>query len=149
VPRPLRAGADVEHLVARDRTYVEPVVFDWQYDDRGLELAASDAFRRPGRIAAHESHGHLGVPQQEGGHQLVQPPGRRRVERPEGHDATAHRRQLADALGGVLERTQRANGVCGEDVPGVGRNNAAAGADEQVGTQRPLQLANLLGDRGL
>ena len=33
--------------------------------------------------------------------------------------------------------------------PGVGREDAAPGADEQVGAQRALELADLLGDGGL
>ena len=40
-------------------------------------------------------------------------------------------------------------GVLGEGVARVGRVDAAAGADEQVGAERALELADLLGDGGL
>ena len=52
-------------------------------------------------------------------------------------------------LGRVLERAQAAGGVLGERAAGVGGDDAAPGADEQVGAERPLELADLLGDRGL
>ena len=79
----------------------------------------------------------------------MQAPGRRRVERAERHYAAAQRRELADALGGVLERAERANSVVGEGVAGVGRDHPATGAHEQVGAQGALELADLLRHRGL
>ena len=59
------------------------------------------------------------------------------------------RRERADAAGGFLDRAQAAGGVLGEGAAGLGRDDTAAGADEEVGVQRLLELADLLGDRGL
>ena len=39
--------------------------------------------------------------------------------------------------------------MLGERAAGLGGDDAAAGADEQVGAERLLELADLLGDRGL
>ena len=39
--------------------------------------------------------------------------------------------------------------MLGEGVARVGRDDAAPGADEQVGAERALELADLLGDGGL
>ena len=86
---------------------------------------------------------------QEGRHELLEPPRRRGAERAERHSPAAHRRELADAARGVLERAQAVGGVLGEGVAGVGREHAAAGADEQVGAERALELADLLRDGGL
>jgi hypothetical protein len=57
--------------------------------------------------------------------------------------------QLADAVGTVLDRAQRARGVLAEGSPGFGGHHPASGADEQVRAERPLELADLLRDRGL
>ena len=57
--------------------------------------------------------------------------------------------ELADAPGGVLDRAQAAGGVAGERPAGLGRHDAAARAHEQVGAERLLELADLLGDGGL
>ena len=80
---------------------------------------------------------------------LLEPPRRRGAERAERHLAAAHRGELADAARRVLERAQARGGVLGEGVPGVGRDDAAPGAHEQVGAERVLELADLLGDGGL
>ena len=81
--------------------------------------------------------------------ELLEPPRRRGAEGAERHAAAPHRRELADAAGGVVERAQAARRVLGERVAGVGRHDAAAAADEQVGAERALELADLLGDGGL
>ena len=147
--RALRVGADVEQLVADQRADVEPVVVDRQQHDAGLQLAAPDALGDRGGVAAHDPHGEVRVPLQEGRHQLLEPPRRRGAERAERHAAAAHRRELTDAARRVLERAQAAGRVLGEGVARVGRDDAAPRPDEQVGAQRALELADLLGDRGL
>ena len=86
---------------------------------------------------------------QEGGHELVDAPRRRVAEDADRDGAAAQRGQLADAVGGVLDGAQAAGGVLGERAPGLGGHHAAAGADEEVGAERLLELADLLGDRGL
>ena len=57
--------------------------------------------------------------------------------------------ELADAVGGVLDGAQAARGVFGERAAGLGGDDAAAGTDEEVGAERLLELADLLGHRGL
>ena len=86
---------------------------------------------------------------QERGHELVDVPRRGVAEDAERDRAAADRGELPDAVGGVLGRAQAARGVLGEGAPGVGGHHAAAGADEEVGAERLLELADLLGDRGL
>jgi hypothetical protein len=86
---------------------------------------------------------------QELGHELIHPPGRGLPEDP-GRDASApDRGQLAHAVGGVLDRAQAARRVLGEGTPRVGYHYPASGADEEIGTERLFQPANLLRDRGL
>ena len=86
---------------------------------------------------------------QERGHQLVHPPRRRLAEDADGDRAAADRGELADAAGGVLDRPQGAGGGLGEGATGLGGHHAASGAHEEVGAERLLELADLLGDRGL
>ena len=86
---------------------------------------------------------------QERGDELVEAPGRRPAEDAERDRPAAQRGELADAVGGVLDGAQAAGGVLGERAAGLGGDDAAAGADEQVGAERLLELADLLGDRGL
>ena len=147
--RPGRLGADVEHLVADERPHVEPVVVDREHDDARLELALPDALSGPGGVAPDQPHGHRGMASEERGHELVQPPGRRDVERAQRRDAVVQRPVGADAVGGVLERAQRADRVLGERLAGVRGDDAPPGADEEVCAQRPLELADLLGHGGL
>ena len=59
------------------------------------------------------------------------------------------RGELADAVGRVLDGAQAARGVLGERPAGFGGDDAAARADEEVGAERLLELADLLGDGGL
>ena len=59
------------------------------------------------------------------------------------------RGELVDAVGGVLDGAQAPGGVLGEGAAGLGEHDAAAGADEEVGTERLFELADLLGDRRL
>ena len=51
--------------------------------------------------------------------------------------------------GGVLDGAQAAGGVLGEHPARLGGDDAAARADEEVGAERLLELADLLGDGGL
>ena len=39
--------------------------------------------------------------------------------------------------------------MLGEGLAGVGRGDPASGADEEIGSERPLELADLFGDGGL
>ena len=86
---------------------------------------------------------------QERGHELVQAPRRRAAEDADRDGAAAQRGELVDAVGRVLDGAEAAGGVLGERAAGVGGHDAAAGADEEVGAERLLELADLLGDRGL
>ena len=52
-------------------------------------------------------------------------------------------------LGGVLDGAEAAGGVLGEGAAGLGGHDAAPGADEEVGAERLLELADLFRDRGL
>ena len=61
----------------------------------------------------------------------------------------AHPGELPDARGRILQRAQALRRVLGERVPGLGRDDTAPGADEQVGAERALELADLLRHRGL
>ena len=86
---------------------------------------------------------------QERDHQLVHAPRRGLAEDADGDRAAADRGELADAAGGVLDRPQGAGGVLGEGAARLGGDHAAARAHEQVRAERLLELADLLGDRGL
>ena len=85
----------------------------------------------------------------ERGHELVDAPRRRPTEDPDGDGPSSERGQLADALGGVVERAQALRSVLGERATGVGGYDAASGTDEEVGPECLLELADLFGDRGL
>ena len=61
----------------------------------------------------------------------------------------SERGELADAVGRVLDGAQAARGVLGERAAGLGGHDAAACADEEVGAERLLELADLLSHRGL
>jgi hypothetical protein len=147
--RALRVGAHVEHFIADDRAYVQPVVVDGQQHNSGLQLAAPDALGDRGGVTAQEPDGHVRVALQEGRHDRLEPPRRRGAKRAQRHTPAAHRREFADAARRVLERAQALGGVLGERVAGVGGDDAAPGADEQVSAQRALELADLLGHGGL
>jgi hypothetical protein len=56
---------------------------------------------------------------QEGDDELVDAPGRRAAEDPQRDGPTAQRRQVLDAVGGLLRRAQRADSVISEDAAGV------------------------------
>jgi hypothetical protein len=148
-PRALARRADIEHLVAHDGAHVEPVVVDRQQDDARLELAAPDAVYDRRGVAADEPHRHVGMPVQEGGHDLVHPPGRWLAEAADRDGPTCHGGELPHAAGGVLDRPQAASRVLGEGAAGLGGHDPAAGADEEVGAECPLELADLIGHRGL
>ena len=81
--------------------------------------------------------------------ELVDAPGRRLAEDAEADGAAAEPGELADAPGGVLDRAEAAGGVAGERPAGLGGDDAAAGAHEEVGAERLLELADLLRDGGL
>ena len=148
--RALGDGADVEHLVAHDRAHVEPVVVDRQQRRRRPRARRAGRARRSptscGRPAARDTSGwrrrnaatSSSTRQADG---LAEDADRDR--------AAAQRGELADAVGGVLDGAQAAGGVLGERAAGLGGDDAAAGADEEVGAERLLELADLLGDRGL
>src|SRR5919197_766279 len=70
----LGKGADVEHLVARDRAHIELVVIDRQQHDAGLELAAPDAVDDRRRVAADQPQGDFGMAAQERRCELVHSP---------------------------------------------------------------------------
>ena len=149
LPGALGGGADVEDLVAHDRAHVELVVVDRQQHDAGLELAAPDALDDRRGVAADQPHRHVGMAAQERGHELVDPPGRGLAEDADRDGSASERGELADAVGGVLDRAQAAGRVLGEGAARLGGDHAASGADEEVGAERLLELADLLGDRGL
>src|SRR5215207_108780 len=52
-------------------------------------------------------------------------------------------------LSAASSTARRLRGVLGERAPGFGGHDAAAGADEEIGAERLLELADLLGHRGL
>ena len=81
--------------------------------------------------------------------ELIHSPRGRLAEDAERDGPAAERGELADAVGGVLDGAQAAGGVLGEGAAGFGGYDAAAGADEEVGAERLLELADLLRDRGL
>jgi hypothetical protein len=81
--------------------------------------------------------------------ELVETPGRWGIERAEAGDAVVQGAVRLDAAGGVLQRTQGPDGVPGERLAGVCRSDPPTGADEQIRTERRLELANLLRDGGL
>ena len=86
---------------------------------------------------------------QEHGDELVHAPGRRLAEGADRDGAAAQRGELADAVGGVLQGAQAARGMLREGPAGFGCHDSAPGADEEVGSERLLELADLLGHRGL
>ena len=49
----------------------------------------------------------------------------------------------------VLDRAQAAGGVLGEGAARLGGDHPPAGPDEEIGAQRVLELADLLGHGGL
>ena len=71
---------------------------------------------------------------QERDHELVETPGRRAAEDPDGHRAGLQLGELADAVGGVLDGAEAARGVLGERPAGLGGDDPSAGAPEQVGS---------------
>ncbi len=68
---------------------------------------------------------------------------------PSATPSALHGREGADAARGVLERLQPPGGMLGEGAAGVGWEDAASGPNKQVGSQRVLELADLLGHGGL
>jgi hypothetical protein len=78
--------------------------------------------------------------------ELVDVPRRRAAEDADGDGAAPQAGELVDAVGGVLDGAKAPGGVLGEGAARVGQHDAAAGADEQVGTERVFELADLLGD---
>ena len=86
---------------------------------------------------------------QERGDELVQAPGRRAAEDADRDGAAAQGGQLADAAGRLLDGAEAAGGGLGEGAAGIGERDAAPGADEEVGAERLLELADLLRDRRL
>ena len=89
------------------------------------------------------------MPAQERDDELVEPPRRRAAEDADRDRAGLQLGELVDAVGGVFDGAQAARGVLGERPAGLGGDDAAARADEEVGAERLLELADLLGDRGL
>ena len=87
---------------------------------------------------------------QERGHELVRaasadgPPNDAERDRP-----APQLGELADAVGRVLDGAQAARRVLGEGAARLGGDDAAARANEEVGAERLLELADLLGHRGL
>ena len=63
--------------------------------------------------------------------------------------ARPQRGELVDAVGGVLDGAQAGRGVLGERPSRLGRDDPPAHAQEQIGAQGLLELADLLGHRGL
>ncbi len=139
----------VQHVVAHDRTHLEPLVVDRQQHDAGLELAAADAIGDHRRVWPDEPYGDAGMAAQERQRRLVEAPGRRLAERADRDGAAPQRGELADAAGRVLDGAQAARGVLGERASRLGGHDAPPGADEEVGAERVLELADLLGDRRL
>ena len=135
-PGALGHGGDVEHLVAHDRPDVEPLVVDREHDDGGLELAAADAVGGHRRVAADEPHGHVRVALEERrDERLEAPDASGGAEGAQRHRAALQRRELAHARRRVVERLQAAGRVHGEGLTGLGRQDAAGGAHEQVGAR--------------
>jgi hypothetical protein len=89
-------------------------------------------------MAAHES-----------GHELIDVPRRRLAEDADADGAPTEGGKLANAAGGVLDRAQGAGGVLAEGAPSLGGHDTASSPDEQLRAERPLELADLLRDRGL
>jgi hypothetical protein len=86
---------------------------------------------------------------QECGDEFVDTPGRRLAEDADRDGPASERGELADAVGRVFDGAQAARGMFRERAPGLGGHHTAAGADEQVGAERVLELADLLRNRRL
>ena len=90
------------------------------------------------------------VAAQERGDQLVEPPGRRRVERAERDDAVVAASVSSPTLSAASSSDRSVRTACSANAwPASVGDDAAAGAHEQVGAERALELADLLGDRRL
>jgi hypothetical protein len=89
------------------------------------------------------------MPAQERRDVLVHPPRRRLPEDADGDGPAAQRGELPDAPGRILQRGEAPRGVRRERAPRLCRDHAAARPDEEVRAERVLQLADLLGHRGL
>src|SRR5918994_2160444 len=144
--RPPGVGADVEDLVAHERAHVEAVAVDRRQQEPRLELAAADAAHDRRGVAADQPDGESGVVAQERRRELLEAPGERPAEDADRDRAAVQRGELADAARCVLERAQAARRGLGEHTARLRRDDAAAGADEQVGAEQQLELADLLGD---
>jgi hypothetical protein len=150
--RPARAlaiRAHVEDFVAHDRAYVELLVVDRQEHDAGFQLAAADVIGDRRGVATDQPQGDAGMAAQEERDEFVDVPRRRAAEDADRDGAAAQGGELVDAVGGVLDGAKGAGGVLGEGAAGLGEDDAAAGADEEVGAQGMLELADLFRDRGL
>ena len=86
------------------------------------------------------------MPLEERADELVETPGGGGIERAEAGDTVVQGAVGLDATGGVFERAQGTDRVRGEPLTGVCRHDASTGADEEVRTERRLELANLLRD---
>jgi len=114
-----------------------------------VELAREDA---AGDLCAEELAGDDGQVRA-----VVCDGGEDRAERLEaGHRRVAEPDRSGDArpgeartLGGALERGERERCLLEERPPGGGELDMAAGADEQVGAQGPLELVDLVAQRWL
>ena len=87
---------------------------------------------------------------QERGHELVEPPASTGALNVPSATTPLRIAVNSPTLSAASSSARRLRGgVLGEGVAGVGRDDAAPGADEQVGAERALELADLLGDGGL
>jgi hypothetical protein len=80
---PAGIGADVEHLVAHERSHVEPLVVDRQQHEPGLELTRAHALDDRRGVAADQPQRDVRVRAQERRHELLEAPGQRPAEDPD------------------------------------------------------------------
>ena len=144
------SAADVDDLVAGDRGHRHALAGHLvDGDHRRLEPAAPQVLLHVGGVLADELDPHPGVSRENVGHQAragVQPGDPEHAE-PDG--AALEGLDALHGLAGLGDGGQDPLGVRPQGVRDGGGDDSASDSTEQLDAQRPLEAADLFGDRRL
>ena len=144
-----RVATDDDELLPVHGSHVESVVVDREHDERRLEPSLPHGVRHERRVLPDQPQAHVRVAAAELGGEAGDEVGGGGAEHAEAERPAAELANVADGVARAVDVVEHALGLRAEGPTGLRERDAATGTREQLDAELGLELADLLGERGL